>query len=181
LVEWLFIPGAVLLGIGCLILLSAIGYWLLVHRRRRRLSQLGDDLPTQILSDAEESNADAFLVALDKSMRLPQRIPLYKGREVRLGRDRRANTVTLNDISISRIHAIIAGRGTDFIIRDEGSRGGTFVNRHRLRSSERHRLNHNDVVQFYTFSYRFVMAEAPTEVPDAEATLSTQLDIDQIR
>ncbi len=66
----------------------------------------------------------------------------------------------------------------DFYIRDEGSRGGTFVNRRRLHKDQKVLLHHDDIVQFYTFTYQFVLSEAPTQVNDSEPTLSTRLDLD---
>lgn len=174
-------PGGVLLIAGLLILTATVGVVVNQYCRQRWFRLEDNDLPTQIAADTGEYEATAFLVAMEASMRLPQRIPLHRGREVRLGRDRRLNTVTLNDISISRRHARISGEGNDFIIQDEGSRGGTFVNRRRLRAGERYRLQYNETVQFYTFTYQFVLLEAPTQVVDGEATIPTRLDIEQIQ
>lgn len=175
--EWMPETVGMILGFGVSLLVAGAGYWLLRNRRRR-----GDDVdeaPTEIAVEADESDADAYLVALEASLRLPQHVPLFVGREIRLGRDRHSNTVTLNDISISRRHATIFGRGPDFYIRDENSRGGTFVNHRRLHKDQKVLLNHNAIVQFYTFTYRFVLSEAPTQTGESETTVSTRLDDDQ--
>lgn len=141
--------------------------------QRRRTAYYGDDTPTQIATVAADGQATAFLLAQDKSMHLPQRIPLFAGREIRLGRDKRSCGIVLNDISISRRHATILGRGREFYIRDEGSRGGTFVNRKRLRRDQLLILQQDDIIQFYAFKYRFVLADAPTQVAGAEETRPT--------
>ncbi len=174
--DWILSPGGVLVIIG-LFVLAAAGFWLL---RRRRRPAAADEFPTEIAAEPDEANAAACLVALESSLRLPQKVALYAGREIRLGRDRRTNTVTLNDISISRRHATISGRGPDFYIRDEASRGGTFVNRRRLHKDQKILLHHDDIVQFYTFTYQFVLSEAPTQVGASEVTLSTRLDSDPL-
>jgi len=176
--DWLLTPGGALIALGLLLLIALLIFWLIQRRRQRR--DAADDFPTEIAADTGGEDAAAYLVAMETSLRLPQKVPLHAGRETRLGRDRHANTVTLNDISISRRHATIFGRGPDFYIRDEASRGGTFVNRRRLHKDQKILLHHDDIVQFYTFTYQFVLSEAPTQVGESEVTLSTRLDIDQL-
>jgi hypothetical protein len=176
--DWLLTPGGALMALGPLLLIAVSIAWLLHHRRQRQ--DAAADLPTEIATATSEENAAAYLVAMEASLRLPQKVSLHAGCETRLGRDRRANTVTLNDISISRRHATIIGRGPDFYIRDEASRGGTFVNRRRLHKDQRVLLHHDDIVQFYTFTYQFVLSDAPTQVGASEVTLSTRLDTDQL-
>lgn len=177
----MFTQGGILLIAGLLILIIAGGFLLSQPLIQRWKYRSDDDSPTQIAVDTEARDASAFLVAMEASIRLPQQISLYAGKEVRLGRDRRSNTVTLNDISISRRHARIIGDEQGFVILDEGSRGGTFVDRRRLHKDERHRLQHNEIIQFYTFTYQFVMADAPTQVIDGEMTIPTRLEIDPIQ
>ena len=169
-------PGVLLLLLGILLLVVAGGLLVIRYFRHRKFKKVQDEFPTQLATDAWQDEAIAFLVALDASIRLPKQIPLCAGQEVRLGRDHRSNTVTLDEISISRRHARIIGERGGFIILDEGSRGGTFVNKRRLHRGERHRLQHNEIVQFYTFSYQYVLAEAPTQVIDGESTIPTRFD-----
>jgi len=176
--EWGSTPAGVLLIVGLLILIGA-GSFVLGRHLRRKWSDDDDEFPTQIDAGAGKADAAAFLIAMDASLRLPQRIALYEGRETRLGRDRRSNTVTLNDISISRRHARIIGEGRGFILQDEGSRGGTYVNRRRLHTGERHLLQHSETIQFYTFTYQFILTEAPTQVIDGEETIPSRLETDQ--
>lgn len=176
MLDWLLTPGGALTVAGLAMLLAAALYWLL----RRRRQDASDDAPTEIVAVTGAEEAAAFLVALETSLRMPQQVALYAGRETRFGRDRRSNTVTLPDISISRRHASIIGSGPDFYIRDEASRGGTFVNHRRLPKAQEVLLHHNDIVQFYTFTYQFVLSEAPTQVGESEVTLSTRLESDQL-
>jgi len=169
-------PTGIIVIAGLLLLALVVGFWLL---RRSRRPDAVDDAPTEIVADTGKEEATAYLVALETSLRLPQKVPLHSSRETRLGRDRHTNTVALNDISISRHHATIFARGKDYFLRDEESRGGTFVNRRRLHKDQRILLHHDDIVQFYTFKYRFVLSEAPTQSGESEVTESSRLDIDQ--
>ena len=175
MIDWILSPGAIV-GVGLLLITVALGVWF-VHRRH---PDAVDELPTEIVADTGEAESAAYLVALETSLRMPQKVPLHAGRETRLGRDRRANTVVLNDISISRRHATIIGRGPDFYVRDEESRGGTFVNRRRLRKDQKVLLHHDDIVQFYTFTYQFILSEAPTQIGESEVTVSSRFDTDQL-
>jgi hypothetical protein len=161
--------GVLLLACGLLLVGSVLVFLAIraiLHQRRTAI--YGDDFATQIATITGNSPATAFLIAQDSSMRLPQQILLYTGQEIRLGRNKRSCTIVLNDISISRKHATILGHGRDFYIRDEGSRGGTFVNRVRLRPNQQQILHHNDTIQFYSFKYRFALADAPTQVADTD-------------
>ena len=99
--DWLLTPGGALTVAGLAMLLAAALYWLL----RRWRQDASDDAPTEIVAATGAEEAAAFLVALETSLRMPQQVALYAGRETRFGRDRRSNTVTLPDISISRRHA----------------------------------------------------------------------------
>jgi hypothetical protein len=59
--------------------------------------------------------------------------------------------VFLDDVTVSRNHAVLVDRGGRFTIEDQGSLNGTFVNRHRVDSSE---LEDGDELQ--VGKYRFV-------------------------
>ena len=39
-------------------------------------------------------------------------------------------------MTVSRQHAVLSSRGDSFVIEDQGSLNGTFVNRHRVESAE---------------------------------------------
>ncbi len=54
------------------------------------------------------------------------------------------------------LHAsIVEKEDGKFYIKDEGSSGGTYVNRRKLRVNDMVELHHNDIVNFNTVSYRF--------------------------
>jgi pSer/pThr/pTyr-binding forkhead associated (FHA) protein len=44
--------------------------------------------------------------------------------------------IFLDDVTVSRHHAVLSSRGDAFVIEDQGSLNGTFVNRHRVESAE---------------------------------------------
>ena len=44
--------------------------------------------------------------------------------------------IFLDDVTVSRQHAVLSSRGDSFVIEDQGSLNGTFVNRHRVESAE---------------------------------------------
>jgi pSer/pThr/pTyr-binding forkhead associated (FHA) protein len=44
--------------------------------------------------------------------------------------------IFLDDVTVSRRHAVLLRRDDSFVIEDQGSLNGTFVNRHRIESAE---------------------------------------------
>jgi hypothetical protein len=52
--------------------------------------------------------------------------------------------IFLDDVTVSRDHAILVRRGEDYYLDDCGSLNGTYVNRHRIES---HRLSDGDELQ----------------------------------
>jgi len=64
------------------------------------------------------------------------------------------NDISLDDITVSRRHAVIERTGEHFIIHDNGSLNGTYVNQHRITSVE---LQHGDEVQVGKFHFLFLM------------------------
>ena len=65
------------------------------------------------------------------------------GERMTIGR-RQDSDVFLDDVTVSRDHAILVRRGEDFYLDDCGSLNGTYVNRERIES---HRLTDGDEVQ----------------------------------
>ncbi|MDQ3849795.1 MAG: FHA domain-containing protein [Actinomycetota bacterium] len=65
------------------------------------------------------------------------------GERVSIGR-RPDSAVFLDDVTVSRDHALIVRRGGDWYLDDLGSLNGTYVNRHRIES---HRLEDGDELQ----------------------------------
>ena len=62
--------------------------------------------------------------------------------------------VFLDDVTVSRRHAEIVQEGSAYVIRDLGSLNGTFVNRHRIESSQ---LADDDEVQIGKYRMTFLL------------------------
>ena len=60
--------------------------------------------------------------------------------------------VFLDDVTVSRDHALLVKRGGDYYLDDLGSLNGTYVNRHRIES---HRLEDGDELQVGKFKLAF--------------------------
>lgn len=61
--------------------------------------------------------------------------------------------VFLDDVTVSRDHALLVRRGDDYYLDDLGSLNGTYVNRHRIES---HRLEDGDELQVGKFKLAFL-------------------------
>ena len=61
--------------------------------------------------------------------------------------------VFLDDVTVSRDHAVIVRRGNDFYLDDCGSLNGTYVNRRRIES---HRLSDGDELQIGKYKLAFL-------------------------
>jgi hypothetical protein len=61
--------------------------------------------------------------------------------------------VFLDDVTVSRDHAVIVHRGSDFYLDDCGSLNGTYVNRKRIES---HRLTDGDELQVGKYKLAFL-------------------------
>ncbi len=98
----------------------------------------------------------ASLFYVEGGDHLPAKLDIEGGREVRIGRKQAYCDVLIDDQRVSRLHAsIVEKEDGKFYIKDEGSSGGTYVNRRKLRVNDMVELHHNDVVNFNTVSYRF--------------------------
>jgi hypothetical protein len=74
------------------------------------------------------------------------------GERMSIGR-RPDSDVFLDDVTVSRDHAIIVRRGNDYHLDDCGSLNGTYVNRHRIES---HRLADGDELQVGKYKLAFL-------------------------
>lgn len=98
----------------------------------------------------------ASLVYVEGGDHLPSKLDIEGGREVRIGRKQAYCDVIIDDQRVSRLHAsIVEKEDGKFYIKDEGSSGGTYVNRRKLRVNDLVELNHGDVINFNTVTYRF--------------------------
>jgi len=64
------------------------------------------------------------------------------------------NDIFLDDVTVSRKHAVLEQNGNQFLIEDLGSLNGTFVNRRRIESATR--LESGDEVQIGKYRLSFI-------------------------
>jgi pSer/pThr/pTyr-binding forkhead associated (FHA) protein len=75
-----------------------------------------------------------------------------EGERMTVGR-RPDSDVFLDDVTVSRDHAVIVHRGHDYYLDDLGSLNGTYVNRSRIES---HRLSDGDELQVGKYKLAFL-------------------------
>lgn len=108
----------------------------------------------------------AYLTAVNPAPHLPERITLHVGQVIRIGRRPDLSDVVIDDKQISRLHATITHKEKGFYIQDNGSTGGTYVNRRKLSASDDKLLQSGDVINFYAIAYQFQLIDADrTEIP----------------
>jgi hypothetical protein len=93
----------------------------------------------------------ATLVIRAGGGRAGESFPL-QGDRLTVGR-RPDSDVFLDDVTVSRDHAIIVRRGSDYHLDDCGSLNGTYVNRRRIES---HRLSDGDELQVGKYKLAFL-------------------------
>lgn len=97
-------------------------------------------------------------------------IPIVK-ETISIGR-RPYNDIALDDLTVSGEHALIQGRGSEFLVRDLRSRNGTTVNG---RLIAEHALVHGDLIEIGVYRLRFMVErrapEADAELPLGQAVL----------
>ena len=67
------------------------------------------------------------------------------------------STIFLDDVTVSRKHAVVAHRNKSLFISDAGSLNGTYVNRERVETSE---LHDQDEVQVGKYRFVFLLVKA---------------------
>ncbi len=112
-----------------------------------RIGETGELIPVEL--DAVVAQGGA-LVIRSGGGRVGESFPL-EGERVSIGR-RPESEVFLDDVTVSRDHALIVRRGGDWHLDDLGSLNGTYVNRERIES---HQLDDGDEIQIgkYKLSY----------------------------
>ncbi|MFN8440464.1 MAG: FHA domain-containing protein [Caldilineaceae bacterium] len=125
----------------------------------------GDDATEVPVAPPFNPVPGAYLEASDPKPHLPNRILLHVDSIVRIGRRPDLSDVVLNDSRISRKHATITHKEDGFHIQDDGSKGGTWVNRRKLGAGDDRLLKVGDLVNFYDIEYRFVPVDDATELP----------------
>jgi FHA domain/zinc-ribbon domain len=93
----------------------------------------------------------AALVIRSGGGRAGESFPLEKDR-MTIGR-RPDCDIFLDDVTVSRDHAILVRRGSDYFLDDCGSLNGTYVNRSRIES---HRLTDGDELQVGKYKLAFL-------------------------
>ena len=62
--------------------------------------------------------------------------------------------MSLDDITVSRRHAVVERTATGFVVHDTGSLNGTYVNHRRTSTGE---LHHGDELQVGKFHFLFLL------------------------
>lgn len=132
-----------------------------VHpERRKRGLHLGWKPPAK--------PAEAYLVRLkdDGQPITAPAIPISSA-EVIFGSDPIQATYILDDPSVSPLHARLKEKGGQYILSDEKSVAGTWINYEQLTGPRN--LRHGDVIHFGRLSYRFMLRKPP-ELPTLHVT-----------
>ena len=104
--------------------------------------------------------AEAYLAPLEHAAGDVQALPLT-GAELTLGRDASLAAVTIDDPSVSAIHArVIRRAGGSYFLRDQGSVAGTWVNYEAV-SKEGRELQHGDLIHLGRVGFRFQLKDPP--------------------
>ena len=114
------------------------------------VSESGELQPVE-LEDVVAQGGGAALVVRAGGGRVGESFPL-DGDRMTIGR-RPDSDVFLDDVTVSRDHALLVRRGSDFYLDDLGSLNGTYVNRQRIES---HRLEDGDELQVGKFKLTYL-------------------------
>jgi pSer/pThr/pTyr-binding forkhead associated (FHA) protein len=115
-----------------------------------RIDETGELVPVEI-GDVVEQGGGAALVVRAGGGRVGESFPLDHDR-MTIGR-RPDSDVFLDDVTVSRDHALIVRRGDEFHLDDLGSLNGTYVNRRRIES---HHLADGDELQVGKYKLTFL-------------------------
>jgi hypothetical protein len=115
-----------------------------------RIDETGELVPVE-LEDVVRQGGGAALVVRAGGGRVGESFPLDHDR-MTIGR-RPDSDVFLDDVTVSRDHALIVRRGGEFHLDDLGSLNGTYVNRRRIES---HHLADGDELQVGKYKLTFL-------------------------
>jgi hypothetical protein len=113
-----------------------------------RVGETGELIPVDLEQVASHG---AALVIRSGGGRVGESFQL-EGERMTIGR-RPDSDVFLDDVTVSRDHALLVRRGGDFYLDDLGSLNGTYVNRRRIES---HRLADGDELQIGKYKLAFL-------------------------
>lgn len=102
---------------------------------------------------AAATGEEACLVIRSGGGRAGETYPL-RGERMAIGRHPDA-AIFLDDVTVSRNHAVVVREGDDWVIIDEGSLNGTYVNRRR---GDRTVLADGDEIQIGKYKFTFLAA-----------------------
>jgi hypothetical protein len=114
-----------------------------------RIDETGELVPVDVEEVVAHDGA-AFVIRAGGG-RVGESFPLDHER-MTIGR-RPDSDVFLDDVTVSRDHALLVKRSGDYYLDDLGSLNGTYVNRHRIES---HRLEDGDELQVGKFKLTFL-------------------------
>jgi hypothetical protein len=114
-----------------------------------RVGETGELIPVEL--DSIATHGHAALVIRSGGNRVGESFPL-EGDRMTVGR-RPDSDVFLDDVTVSRDHALVVKRGGDFYLDDLGSLNGTYVNRRRIES---HKLSDGDELQVGKYKLTFL-------------------------
>ena len=114
-----------------------------------RVGETGELIPVDVEEMA--THGHAAVVIRSGGNRVGESFPL-EGDRMTVGR-RPDSDVFLDDVTVSRDHALVVKRGGDFYLDDLGSLNGTYVNRRRIES---HRLADGDELQIGKYKLTFL-------------------------
>ena len=161
--------GSLLLVLSVLVAGVIVAVSLLTIGQRRRQAAAATPRSRQRTTMARarlrpesEGRIEAYLLPLLEAGERGEPLPLT-GADVTLGRDASLAAFPLNDPTVSGLHArLIRQAGGDYLLRDQGSVAGTWVNYDPL-PEDGWRLRHGDLIQLGRVTLRF-------QVPGAEST-----------
>lgn len=126
----------------------------------------------QLQPEADRSSAEALLVPEDENGQTGEPIALT-GADITLGSDASLAVHPFSDPSVSSIHArVIRQAGGQYLIRDQGSIAGTWVNSEEV-PEDGHRLVHGDIVQLGRVKLRFRLPNPPKQATVRIETIDT--------
>jgi hypothetical protein len=112
--------------------------------------KIGDTGEVEVVELEQVVSRGAALVIRSGGGRAGESFPL-EGERLTVGR-RPESDIFLDDVTVSRDHALIVRRGHEYFIDDCGSLNGTYVNRRRIDS---HRLADGDELQIGKYKLAF--------------------------
>jgi hypothetical protein len=112
--------------------------------------KVGETGELEELELSELVSRGAALVIRTGGGRAGESFPL-EGERLTVGR-RPDSDIFLDDVTVSRDHALLVRRGPDYYLDDCGSLNGTYVNRRRIES---HRLSDGDELQIGKYKLAF--------------------------